>query len=86
MDALHTKNLFIKELNHSYKEGNLSCSLNDRDLVEYFQYKKRKSGQIPQKRAVEIPGKQADGTWVLGKNMYLSAEGEPIDKHESNYV
>ena len=86
MDALHTKNQFIKELNRSYKAGNLSCSLNDRDLVEYFQYKKRKSGFIPQKHAVEVPGRQADGTWVLGCNMYFTSRGEPISEEESEYI
>lgn len=36
------KNRFMQKLNHSYREGGLTCGFNDYQLAEYIQQKRRK--------------------------------------------
>lgn len=61
---------FMEQLNSSIKEGGLTCSFNDFQLSEYIQQKRRKTGRIPVKHAVEKVGPQSDGSWVLSPHQH----------------
>ena len=69
---------FMRELNGSYKIACLQCSFSDKELSEFIQVKKRKKRPLPVKHAVSHVGLQADSTWVLGSNCYVSSSGEEI--------
>ena len=60
----------------------------DKEVTQFWQFKKRNSGQVPKKRAVSTIGKQADNqTWVLSKGLYIDAEkGEKVDPSKSSYA
>ena len=62
----------------SYRSVCLYCSLLDKDLSEYIQWKKRNSGELPLKYAVAHVGVQKDGTWVIGENGCISPKGKSI--------
>ena len=47
------------------------------DIVQTHQI--RESGHLPKKHAVEKPGLQDDGTWILGSGLFLNDEGEEMD-------
>lgn len=70
----------------SYPSACLHCSLLDKDLSEYIQWKKRNSGELPLKYAVAHVGVQEDGTWVVGENGCISSKGKSIPMEESRYV
>ena len=76
----------MKELAMSYRSACLHCSLFDKDLSEYIQWKKRNSGHLPLKYAVAHVGIQEDGTWVVGEDGCISPRGESIPIEESRYV
>ena len=76
----------MKCLNLSYKVACLQCSFSDKEVAEYIQHKKRETTSLPKKHAVMKVGRQADGTWVLSSNVYLSSTGQPIAMEESNYI
>ena len=61
-ESLHVKKEFIRDINGSYRIGNLNLSWADKETTEYIQFKIRESGQLPRKHAVEKPGLQDDGT------------------------
>lgn len=67
----------------SYRSACLHCSLLDKDLSEYIQWKKRNSGELPLKYAVAHVGVQEDGTWVVGENGCISPKGKGIPMEES---
>ena len=83
-DGLHVKNQFIKELNRSYKQGNLLCNFTEKEVTEFFQYKNADS--CPVKKPALYPGRQIDGTWVLDGETYINARGEEITIAETNYI
>jgi hypothetical protein len=60
------KERFMQQINFSHKEGGLTCSFNEYQLAEFIQNRRRKSGNLPIKYAVEHVGPQSDGSWVLG--------------------
>lgn len=76
----------MQQLNHSFQEGGLTCSFNDFQLAEFIQQKRRKAGKLPILKAVEKVGKQNDGTWVLGPDVYIDAYGTLLDPNQSKYV
>ena len=76
----------MRELSASYSHACLTCSLSDKELSEYFQYKKRKAGLLPLKYAISHVGEQDDGTWVLGDNAHFTSEGEVILPDDYRYV
>ena len=84
--STNRKSDFVKELNASYRLACLTCSFSDKELSEYFQFKKRKAGLLPLKYAVSHVGLQEDGTWVLGSNTYFSSDGEAIPAEGSQHV
>lgn len=85
-NSTNRKSDFVKELSASYRLACLTCSFLDKELAEYFQYKKRKAGLLPLKYAVSHIGLQEDGTWVLGSNAYFSSNGEAIPAEGSQHV
>ena len=76
----------MRELNMSCRTACLHCSFSDKELNEYIQEKKRNAGDLPLKNAVSHVGQQQDGTWVLGGNGCISAQGEIIPMEASSYV
>lgn len=62
----------------SYRSACLHCSLLDKDLSEYIQWKKRNSGELPLKYAVAHVRVKKDGTWVVGENGCISPKGKSI--------
>lgn len=69
-------------------EGGLTCSFDNREVTQYWQFKRRKSGKIPQKNAVSVVGRQDNGdTWVLSKDIQISeCTGDTIDITNSKYI
>ncbi len=76
------KEQFIRQINYS-TEGGLTSFFNDYQLAEFIQHRRRKSGKLPVKHAVEHVGPQADGTWVLGPNLFFDSEGILQDPNQS---
>ena len=76
----------MKCLNASYKLACLQCSLSDKEVAEYIQFKKRECLTLPKKYAVMKVGRQADGTWVLSSDVHLSSSGALVSTDESSYI
>jgi len=78
---------FMKMLNDSYPSAGLTCSMQDHQLSEYLQTKKRSAARIPEKLAVRNVGQQQDKkTWVFGPNCHISSTGALMDESASPYV
>ena len=60
----------MQKLNHSYREGGLTCGFNDYQLAEYIQQKRRKLPKV----VVKV-GPLEDGSWVLGPDIYINSNG-----------
>ena len=84
--STNRKQDFMRELAMSYHSACLHCSLFDKDLSEYIQWKKRNSAHLPLKYAVAHVGVQEDGTWVVGENGCISPKGEIIPIEGSRYI
>jgi len=76
----------MRLINWSYRVGCLHCAFSDKELCDFVQEKKRKASSVSKKYAVEIIGRQRDGTWVLGKGAYFNASGESISLEESSFM
>lgn len=70
----------------SYRSGCLHCSIFDKELSEYIQWKKINSLHLSLKYAVAHVGVQEDGTWVVGENGCVSTKGKSIPIEESQYI
>ena len=77
------KDHFMQQLNHSFREGGLTCSCNDFQLADFIQQKLRSEGKLRTKKAV---GEQEDGTWVFGPDVYYSSKSELVDPEHTIYV
>lgn len=78
---------FMKMLNDSYPSAGLTCSMQDHQLSEYLQTKKRSAARMPEKLAVRNVGQQQDKkTWVFGPNCHIGSDGTLIDESVSPYV
>ena len=77
---------FMKMLNDSFPTGGLTCSLQDHQLSEYLQIKKRNTPRLPEKIAVKSVGQQDQDVWVLGPDCHISSNGELLTQDESPYV
>lgn len=86
VESTNKKSEFMKCLNCSYKLACLQCSLTDKELGEFIQFKKQKTKDLQKKYAVKQIGLQPDGTWVMANNIYLSSEGRILNMKESQYV
>ena len=64
----------------------MQCSLPDKELCEFIHFKEQKAGNVQKKYAVTRIGLQADGTWVMGSNIYLSSKGETLSMDQSQYI
>lgn len=86
-DSIHKHQDFISSINGSC-EGGLTCSFDNKEVTQFWQFKRRKSGKIPQKRAVATVGKQDNNnTWVLSKDLQISQfNGEAINPADSKYI
>ena len=60
--------------------------MNDTQLSEFFQEKKRKTENVSKKHAVSSAGHQPDGTWVLSEDVQVDDNGELIPGEMSSYV
>lgn len=76
----------MQQINFSYSEGGLTCSFNDYQLAEFIQHRRRESGQLLVKNAIEHVGRQLDGSWVLGPGLFLDNKGVIQDPSESKYA
>lgn len=77
----------MKMLNDSYPTAGLTCSMQDHQLSEYLQIKKRNAGKLPEKVAVRNVGQQEDRkTWVFSPDCHISSDGTLIDNSTSPYV
>ena len=83
-DGLHMKTQFIEELNHSYKQGNLLCNFTEKEVTDFFQYKKVDTCEV--KRLALFPGRQPDGTWALDGETYISARGDELSPNGVQYL
>lgn len=73
------KNRFMQMLNHSYREGGLTCGFNDYQLAEYIQQKRRK---LPQSGGESwAPGRwvMGTGTWRLYQLQWVSNTIQPSE-------
>ena len=77
---------FMKMLNDSFPTGGLTCSLQDHQLSEYLQIKKRSTARLPEKLAVKSVGQQDQNVWVLGPDCHISNNGTLLTGDESPYV
>lgn len=84
--STNRKSNFVKELSASYRFACLTCSFSDKELAEFFQFKKRNAGVLPLKYAVSHVGQQEDGTWVLNSNAYFNSDGKEISAESSQYI
>ena len=66
----------------------MTSSLESNQLIEFFQHVQRShEGEIPKKKAVLIPGRQApSGVWVLNRNTYVESNGNLIDPSSTDFV
>ena len=85
-DSINKRSEFLRVLNSSYKIGCLHLGMNDTQLSDFFQEKKRNTESVPKKRAVNSVGRQADGTWVLSEEVHLDDNGEIIPGEMSSFV
>ena len=76
---------FMKVLNRSYRKGCLQCSMVDRELNEFLQFKRRKM-IITKKNAGELIGKRKNGCWILGNGVYISPTGMEISSSEYVWI
>ena len=74
-DSTMKKEKFMQQINFSHSEGGLTCSFNDYQLSEYIQHRRRNTGKLPVKHAVDHVGPQPDGSWVLGPSLFISITG-----------
>lgn len=72
---------FMRRLNTSNK---IACSLSDKDLAEYIQFRKLKD--VQKKFAVGCVGPQPDGSWVFSSHVHLDKCGKEIGIHDQRYV
>lgn len=79
------KDRFMQQINYSHKEGGLTCSFNDYQLAEFIENRRRKSGTLSVKTAVEHVGPQLDGSWVLGPSVFIDKTGVLQDPETSKY-
>ena len=75
----------MRGLNWSFRKGCLQCSFSDKDLNDFIQFKRRNSNVV-KKKAVEKIGRQQDGTWTLGYEVYISTEGKQLAEAECESV
>ena len=80
------KDHFMQQLNHSFREGGLTCSFNDLQLAEFIQQKLRSEGKLRTKKPLSVVGEQEDGTWVFGPDVYYSSKSELVDPEHTIYV
>ena len=69
---------FLRELNHSYRFGSLGGQFNDRELAGYVAFKKRQHGPFHSLHAVANVGRQENGTWALGRDLFFDSKGQRI--------
>ena len=62
------------------------CSLNDSQVSDFVQAKKRLHGPMSSKLAVAKVGKQQSGVWVLNSNVTVNQDGIPIGMDENQYI
>lgn len=77
----------MKAVYRSSGVGRLMCSLTDREVTMFFQYKKRKAILILSKRAVPYVGWHEEGeeipVWVLGRKLHVDEDGRLTDDASS---
>ena len=81
---------FMKAVNRSSGVGGLTCSLTNREVTMFFQYKKRKTRLVLSKRAVLYVGRHEEGeeipVWVLGWKLHVDGNGRLTDDASSTYT
>ena len=85
-DSSMRKLEFMKMINNSFPTAGLTCSMQDSQLSEYLQTKKRSIGPLPEKIAVRSVGQQDKFMWVFGPNCHINNDGFFVDQDESPYV
>ena len=75
----------MRVLNLSYRVGCLQWSFTDNEMNEFIQLKKR-SLTLSKNNAVQLVGKQPDGTWIVGGGICISTEGVQILESDSSFV
>ena len=87
--AVQKKCDFITQLSSSFGSGGLSCSFNDRDLIQYITWKQKyfhkgQDSAEEAKQGVLQLGKQPCGkVWVLSPNCFLDQDGK---EDKGNYI
>ena len=76
----------MKMLNDSFPTAGLTCSMQDHQLSEYLQIRKRNTSRLPEKLAVRIVGQQDRNIWVFGPNCHINSDGILVNLDESSYV
>lgn len=84
--SANKKSDFMKELSCSFRQACLSCSFSDKQLSAFLEFLKRQCQNLPKKYAVAAVGMQPDGSWVLGKDVYINGSGEAIPVEESQHI
>ena len=90
--ATHKKNDFVNCLSESFGSGGLACSFNDKELIQYISWKKKRFHQdnnAPQieKQGVLTLGKQPCGDiWVLSQECFIHKSGVVSTDHKYRWL
>ena len=75
----------MRMMNQSCGGGNFTCSINDREMSEYIQYRKRED-PVDVKSVATVLGEQPNGNiWILNKECYLDEDGSILDPSDSPF-
>ena len=90
--AAHKKNDFVSCLSESFGSGGLTCSFNDKELIQYMAWKKKRfheENDLPdiEKEGVLTNVKQPCGSfWVLSKDCFISESGMVSIDHNYRWL
>lgn len=85
-ESIGNKVKFLSQINNTFCSGGMTSSLENNQLVDYFQYLQRSQESLPIKKGVLLTGQQANGIWVLNEKTFLSPQGEMLRQQETDLV
>ena len=90
--AAHRKNDFVSCLSESFGSGGLTCSFNDKELIQYIAWKKKRFHQDSnapriEKQGVLTLGKQpCESIWVLSEDCFIGKHGGVSTDHRYRWL
>lgn len=83
------KQKFLSEIRLTFGSGGFTCSLSERELVEFHNYLEDLfdfQDSAKMKQGVSFVGKQPAPIWILSPNVHISSYGEQIPVEESAFA